>query len=171
MSAEAVEHRPNRAPLVPPGGMDLQARDMTATFSADVTLAEAQRKLAEIGQWLAVDGDTSWTLGRLVETNSTGPLRLGYGAWRDLLLGCQFLNGRGQLITAGGRTVKNVAGYDLTKFMVGQGGVFGRIVTISARTHLRPAGAILARFPADVWQVNRLLPTPCRPQWAALTRE
>src|SRR5258706_297768 len=95
MSTEAVEYRPDRAPLVPPGRMDLQARDITATFSADVTLAEAQRKLAEIGQWLAVDGDGSWTLGRLVQTNSTRPLRLGYGAWRDLLLGSPSLNGRG----------------------------------------------------------------------------
>jgi glycolate oxidase FAD binding subunit len=118
-----------------------------------------------------VDGDASWTLGRLVETNSSGPLRLGYGAWRDLLLGCQFLNGRGELITAGGRTVKNVAGYDLTKFMVGQGGAFGRIVTITTRTHLRPMGAMLARFAPDVWQINRLLPTPCRPQWAAITAD
>jgi FAD/FMN-containing dehydrogenase len=151
--------------------MDLQARDMTATFSADVTLAKAQEKLAELGQWLPVDGDASWTLGRLVETNSTGPLRLGYGAWRDLLLGCQFLNGRGELITAGGRTVKNVAGYDLTKFMVGQGGAFGRIVTITTRTHQRPTGALLARFAPDVWQINRLLPTPCRPQWVALTAD
>src|SRR3954447_10138069 len=171
MSHADVEYRPDRAPLVRPGEMDLQARDMTATFSADVTLAEAQRRLAELGQWLPVDGDESWTLGRLVETNSTGPLRLGYGAWRDLLLGCQFLNGRGELITAGGRTVKNVAGYDLTKFMVGQGGVFGRIVTITTRTYRRPAGAIVARFPADVWVVNRLLPTPCRPQWVGLTRD
>jgi FAD/FMN-containing dehydrogenase len=171
MSHAHVEYRADRAPLVRPGEMDLQARDMTATFSADVTLAEAQRRLAEIGQWLPVDGDASWTLGRLVETNSTGPLRLGYGAWRDLLLGCQFTNGRGQLITAGGRTVKNVAGYDLTKFMVGQGGVFGRIVTITTRTHLRPTGALLARFEPDVWQINRLLPTPCRPQWAGLTAD
>jgi FAD/FMN-containing dehydrogenase len=151
--------------------MDLQARDMTATFSADVTLAQAQRRLAEFGQWLAVDGDASWTLGRLVETNSTGPLRLGYGAWRDLLLGCQFLNGPGELITAGGRTVKNVAGYDLTKFMVGQAGVFGRIVTITTRTYAQPAGAMVARFPSDAWQINRLLPTPCRPQWAVLTHD
>jgi FAD/FMN-containing dehydrogenase len=144
---------------------------MTATFATDVTLAEAQRRLAELGQWLPVDGDASWTLGRLVETNSTGPLRLGYGAWRDLLLGCQFQNGRGELITAGGRTVKNVAGYDLTKFMVGQRGVFGRLVTVTARTYLRPTGALLARFAPDVRQINRLLPTSCRPQWAVLSGE
>jgi hypothetical protein len=165
------EFRPDRTPLVPPGGADLHARDMTATFSADVTLADAQARLAELGQWLPIDGDASWTLGRLVESNSTGALRLGYGAWRDLLLGCQFLNGRGELITAGGRTVKNVAGYDLTKFMVGQNGAFGRLVTITSRTYLRPASAIIARFKPDPWQVNRLLPTPARPQWAALTAE
>jgi hypothetical protein len=55
--------------------------------------------------------------------------------------------------------------------MVGQGGVFGRIVTITTRTYAQPAGAMAARFPADAWQINRLLPTPCRPQWAVLTRE
>jgi hypothetical protein len=171
MSGSEITYRADRAPLVTPGGVELHARDMTATFSADVTLADAQARLAELGQWLPVDGDASWTLGRLVGVNSTGPLRLGYGAWRDLLLGCQFLNGRGELISAGGRTVKNVAGYDLTKFMVGQSGIFGRLVTITTRTYRRPAGAIVARFPADAWVVNRLLPTPCRPQWIVLTRE
>jgi FAD/FMN-containing dehydrogenase len=171
MTDTPITYRPDRTPLLPPGGAELHARDMSATFSADVTLAEAQARLAELGQWLPVDGDPSWTMGRLVGVNSTGPLRLGYGAWRDLLLGCQFLNGRGELISAGGRTVKNVAGYDLTKFMVGQAGIFGRLVTVTTRTYRRPVGAILARFPADVAWVNRLLPTPCRPQWMALTRD
>ena len=124
---EEIHYRPRRGDLVPPGGVELHARDMTATFAADVTLGEAQRRLAEIGQWLPVDGDPAAALGDLVSFNSTGPLRLGYGAWRDLLLGVQFTNGRGELITAGGRTVKNVAGYDLTKFMVGQHGVFGTL--------------------------------------------
>ena len=169
MSDAPITYRPDRTPLVHPGGVDLHARDMSATFSADVTLADAQARLAELGQWLPIDGDPAWTLGRLVGLNSTGPLRLGYGAWRDLLLGCQFLNGRDELISAGGRTVKNVAGYDLTKFMVGQAGVFGRLVTVTTRTYRRPAGAIAARFAADGGWVNRLLPTPCRPQWIALT--
>jgi glycolate oxidase FAD binding subunit len=95
-------------------------------------------------------------------------LRLGFGGWRDLLLGVQFLNGRGELITAGGRTVKNVAGYDLSKFMVGQRGIFGRLVTLTSRTYRRPAGALLARFPADVHFINTLMPSPLRPQWALL---
>lgn len=166
-----LQFRTDRTPLVPPRQFDLHTRDMTATFSADMTLEAAQTKLAEIDQWLPIDGNATWTLGQLVETNSTGPLRLGYGAWRDLLLGCQFQNGRGELITAGGRTVKNVAGYDLTKFMIGQRGIFGRLVTITTRTYRRPTGAILARGPHDAKLINRLLPTPCRPQWLVHTRD
>ena len=161
--------RPQRAPLVAPGDADLQARDMTATFSADITLGEAQRRLSELGQWLPVDGSPQAPLGHLVEINSTGPLRLGYGAWRDLLLGVQFANGRGELVTAGGRTVKNVAGYDVTKFMVGQHGVFGRLLTLTARTYRRPDGALLVRHRADASLLPRLLDTPMRPQWAMWT--
>src|SRR5947207_12535008 len=150
-----IHARENRTPLVPPGGIEHHVADLSATFAADVTLASAQRKLAETGQWLPIDGDSSKTLGELVDCNSTGPLRLGYGAWRDLLLGAQFTNGRGELITAGGRAVKNVAGYDLTKFMVGQGGVFGKLVTVTTRTYKRPTGAVIARFDPDPRLVNR----------------
>jgi FAD/FMN-containing dehydrogenase len=125
--------------------------------------------LAGASQWLPIDGDPELPIGQLVETNSTGPLRLGYGAWRDLLLGAQFRNGRGELITAGGRTVKNVAGYDLTKFMVGQRGVFGTLLTVTTRTYKRPAGAVLAVFPPKPKLVHRLIPSPARPQWTMLT--
>lgn len=163
------EPRPNRTPLVPPGEVELFPRDMTVTASAAVTLRALQARLAGHGQYLPVDGDAGATLGELVERNSTGPLRLGYGAWRDLLLGVQFENGRGELVTAGGRPVKNVAGYDLTKFMVGQRGVFGRIVTLTTRTYRTPAGAVHARFAADPAVVGRLL-VACRPQWCLMRR-
>lgn len=168
MTGEIVQ-RPPRTPLVPPGGIDLHERDMTATFSSDLTLAAVQERLAAIDQWLPIDGDPSLTLGQLVETDSTGPLRLGYGAWRDLLLGAQFHNGRGELVSAGGRTVKNVAGYDLTKFMVGQFGVFGQTVTLTTRTYRRPAGAILATFAPEPKWISEMLPTPLKPQWCVLT--
>jgi FAD/FMN-containing dehydrogenase len=160
--------RSPRTPLVPPGGMELHQRDMTATFAADVTLAAAQARLAEIGQWIAIDGQSQESLGELVSFNSTGPLRLGYGAWRDVLLGVQFTNGRGELISAGGQTVKNVAGYDLTKFIVGSAGVVGKIVTLTMRTYRRPVAAMVATYPADVRIVGRLAPTALRPQWAIL---
>src|SRR5436190_3136055 len=162
--------RPNQQPLVRPGEIEHHVADLSATFSADVTLAEAQKRLREHGQWLPIDGDVNATLGSLVERNSTGPLRLGFGAWRDLLLGVQFTNGAGELITAGGRTVKNVAGYDLTKFMVGQYGIFGKLVTLTTRTYKAPEFALLATFEPDVKKLNALLITPCRPQWAILNR-
>lgn len=168
---EEVHFRQDRDPLVPPGGIDCHVRDMTATFSADVSLGQAQAKLAEHGQWLPIDGDSSQTIGTLVSTDSTGPLRLGYGAWRDLLLGAQFVNGRNELITAGGRTVKNVAGYDLTKFMVGQRGIFGRLVTITTRTYRQPEGALLVRHAPDPSMVGKLIPMSLKPHWAVLTRE
>jgi hypothetical protein len=103
--------------------------------------------------------------------NSTGPLRLGYGAWRDLLLGVQFTNGRGELISAGGRTVKNVAGYDLTKFIVGSAGMFGNIVSLTVRTYKRPEAALLVTHAPDIHLLGRLMPTALRPQWALLGSE
>ena len=162
------QFRLQRKPFVDVGGIEIFAPDMTATISACMTLAEVQRRLAAVGQWLPVDGDPSRPIGELLEINSTGPLRLGYGAWRDLLLGCQFTNMRGDLITAGGRAIKNVAGYDLTKWMVGQQGLLGKVVTITARTYRIPAAQLTVRFEPDVRMLNALLPTSCRPQWAML---
>lgn len=166
----ADSFRPNREPWVAPGQFQLHARDMTATFSAEVPLREAQRALGEIDQWVPIDGNGDTNLGQLVERNSTGPLRLGYGAWRDLLLGLQFENGRGDLITAGGPVVKNVAGYDLTKFLVGSAGIFGRIKALTVRTWRRPGGAIRAIHAPDVRILSRLMPGPLKPQWAMLSR-
>jgi hypothetical protein len=160
--------RANQVPWVAAGQADCQAADLTGTFSADVSLADVQKKLAEFDQWLPVNGDESLPIGRLVEENSSGALRLGFGAWRDLLLGCQFRIGSGELITAGGRTVKNVAGYDLTKFMVGQRGIFGKIVTVTARTYKRPEAALAARFAASDDFLGKILPTKLRPRWAIL---
>jgi len=165
------EFRADFQPLVAPGAIDHHADDMTVTIAADVSLRRMQETVAAKGRWLPIDGEPDLAVGELVEGNSTGPLRLGYGAWRDLLLGAQFRNGRDELITAGGRTVKNVAGYDLTKFMVGQRGVFGKLVTITTRLYQRPAGAILATFPPNVRMIGRLLPSTARPQWALLTSD
>jgi hypothetical protein len=165
----AHDVRPPRSPLVPPGAIDLHPRDMTATVSTDVPLVELQARLAEVDQWLPVDGDPGMSIGGMVDSNSTGPLRLGYGAWRDLLLGVQFVNGRNELISAGGRTVKNVAGYDLTKLMVGQRGALGRLITLTTRTYRRPAGALLATFAPVPSRIARLIPSPLRPQWCVLT--
>ncbi|MDP9175748.1 MAG: FAD-binding oxidoreductase [Planctomycetota bacterium] len=166
--SETIARKP-RDPLVPPGGIECHASDLTATISAQMPLQTAQDRLAEFDQWIPIDGDPNQPIGKLVAENSSGPLRLGYGAWRDLLLGCQFTSGNGELITAGGRTMKNVAGYDLAKFMVGQRGIFGTLVSITTRTYKRPALALLAEFPESDQLLGQIIATPLRPRWAMLT--
>jgi hypothetical protein len=163
-----VAPRPPRPPIVEPGRIDHHVSDLTVTSSADLTLGSLQQSLATHDQWLPMDGNPQHTLGDLIQANSTGPLRLGFGAWRDLLLGMQFTTRGGTLITAGGRTMKNVAGYDLTKFMVGQHGLFGKVVTLTTRTYTRPTAALLVKFEPSDRLIGQLLPASARPQWAML---
>jgi hypothetical protein len=161
-------YRRQRKLLVEPGRIDCHVADLTATIAADLSLASAQAALEEVDQWIPIDEDPSFPIGRLGDENSTGPLRLGYGAWRDLLLGCQFKTADGRLITAGGRTMKNVAGYDLVKLMVGQRGAFASLQNVTVRTYKRPVAALLAEFePSDRW-LGEILATPLRPRYAIL---
>jgi hypothetical protein len=162
--------RAQRDPIVGPDQIECWPSDMTFMAGADVTAGALRLELERHNQWLPIDADPALSLGRLVETNTAGPLRLGYGTWRDLLTGCQFINGRDELITAGGATMKNVAGYDLTKLMVGQRGTLGRIATITSRSYIRPDAALIARFAPREALLCELLPTPARPQWAMLDR-
>jgi hypothetical protein len=165
------ECRAPRELLVQPGRIECQVADLTAIVAADLSLASAQAALAEFDQWIPIDGDPDLPIGQLVDENSTGPLRLGYGAWRDLLLGCQFKIPGGRLITAGGRTMKNVAGYDLVKLMVGQRGLFATLLNITVRTYKRPGAALLAEFePSDRW-LGDVLAMALRPRYAMLQNE
>ncbi len=166
---------PPRPPVpahVEPEEVRLHAADMAVVASADVTLGQLQAQLATVEphpQWLPIDGDEDATLRELVEHDSTGPLRLGYGGWRDRLTGVQLLDGDGQRITAGGLPVKNVAGYDLVRFAVGGHGCFGRVETITVRTALRPEAGLTVELPIEQGQltttVNRLLVSNAPPQW------
>jgi hypothetical protein len=168
MSNMSDPHRSPRHPLVAAGEIDCHVVDMTVTIAAGVPLERAQAALAKHDQWIPIDGDLTLPIGQLVEENSTGPLRLGYGAWRDLLLGCQFTLADGRLITAGGMTMKNVAGYDLVKFMVGQRGQFGKIATITVRTFKRPAAALVAEFDPSDRRIEKFLTSPLRPRYAII---
>jgi hypothetical protein len=163
--------RAQRQPLVAAGQIDHYDTDMAVTVAADVTLAEIQERLAETGQWLALDGDPARPMGWLMQHDATGPLRLGYGGWRDLLTGVQFTDGRGDLVTAGGITVKNVAGYDLVKFMVGSHGCFGTPMSLTLRTYRRPETALAATVSAEPASVSALLEADAPPQWMLLTPE
>jgi hypothetical protein len=161
-------YRPDMEPWIAEDAIRWQPADMIATVGGRAPWKDLQ---SHGSLWLAVDclGEESATVGELIAKNSTGPLRLGFGGWRDLLLGCQFRNGRGELITAGGRTVKNVAGYDVTKFMVGQAGVLGEIIAVNLRAYRKPADALLCEFEPNIEIFNRLIASPCRPQWGMLS--
>jgi glycolate oxidase FAD binding subunit len=103
--------------------------DLTATVHAGVTLSQLNRELSRHGQWLPIDSafDPA-TIGGIVATNDSGPLRHRYGTPRDLLIGVTLALTDGRIVKAGGTVVKNVAGYDLGKLFSGSFGTLGAIV-------------------------------------------
>jgi len=103
--------------------------DLTATAGAGVRLADLNARLGEKGQWLPVEsafGDTS--IGGLIATNESGPLRHRYGTPRDLLIGVTLALADGRVVKAGGTVVKNVAGYDLGRFISGSLGTLALVL-------------------------------------------
>jgi glycolate oxidase FAD binding subunit len=113
--------------------------DLTAVLEAGVPLARAQQKFAEEGQMLALDPpDPGATIGGLVATNDSGPLRSRYGGVRDLVVGMRVALADGTVAKSGGKVIKNVAGYDLAKLFTGSFGRLGAIVQVSVRLHPLP---------------------------------
>ncbi|MEI6085463.1 MAG: FAD-binding oxidoreductase [Verrucomicrobiota bacterium] len=108
---------------------------MTVTVAGEVSLASLQTELAKNGQWLPVDPPGNHTIRTLLDSNSSGPRRYGFGTIREHLLGLRVQMGN-QVINAGGKVVKNVAGYDLCRLMVGANGTLGAI--LEATFKLRP---------------------------------
>ena len=103
--------------------------DMTATAHAGMSLAQLNRELARHGQWLPIDAAfDAATIGGIVATNESGPVRHRFGTPRDLLIGLTLALTDGRIVKAGGHVVKNVAGYDLGKLVSGSFGTFGAIV-------------------------------------------
>jgi glycolate oxidase FAD binding subunit len=116
--------------------------DLTAILQAGVRLHDAQRTFARAGQRLALDPpdpDGHATIGGIVATGDSGPLRHRYGSVRDLILGVQVALPDGTLVRAGSRVIKNVAGYDLAKLMCGAFGTLGVICEVILRLHPQPA--------------------------------
>lgn len=114
--------------------------DLTVTVEAGMQFANLQAQLAKAGQFLALDPDfpESATMGGIVATASTGSLRQRYGSVRDQLLGINFVRADGQVASAGGRVVKNVAGYDLMKLFTGAYGTLGAISSVTFRVYPLP---------------------------------
>jgi glycolate oxidase FAD binding subunit len=115
------------------------AGDLVVTVQAGVRLDTLSARLAEQGQRLALDPPGAGTVGGLIATGVAGPLRLRYGAPRDLLIGITVIRADGAVARSGGKVVKNVAGYDLGKLFSGSYGTLGLITEATFRLHPRPA--------------------------------
>jgi glycolate oxidase FAD binding subunit len=133
--------------------IDYPARDMTITVQAGITIERLRDQLRSAGQQLPVDVPLPEraTIGGAIATNASGPRRFGYGTLRDYVIGISVVNDRGEEIKAGGRVVKNVAGYDLMKFFTGSFGTLGIItqVTLKVRPLAETVAAILSPCPAN----------------------
>ncbi len=114
--------------------------DLTLTVRAGTSLGEIERVTLEHDQWLPLDpyGSSDGTIGATIATASAGPLASAFGLPRDLLLGLEFVNGRGEIVRAGGRVVKNVAGFDLSRLLTGSWGSLGVITEVTLRLYARP---------------------------------
>jgi glycolate oxidase FAD binding subunit len=129
------------------------AGDLTAILQAGVPLARAQEAFAAEGQMLALDPpDGSATIGGIVATADSGPLRHRYGGVRDLVIGVTVALSDGTVARSGGKVIKNVAGYDLAKLVAGSWGTLGLILEVAVRLHPIPrarATAVLEPENAD----------------------
>jgi glycolate oxidase FAD binding subunit len=118
------------------------AGDLTAVLEAGVPLARAHAVFKAAGQRLALDppmgeGDRA-TIGGVVATADSGPLRHRYGGARDLIIGMTVALSDGTIARSGGRVIKNVAGYDLAKLFCGSFGTLGMILAVNVRLHPCP---------------------------------
>lgn len=150
--------------------------DLTVTVAAGTRFADLRLALERAGQFLPLDpphADAA-TIGGIVAANSTGFWRSRYGGVRDLLIGASTVLGDGTIARSGGRVVKNVAGYDLNKLLVGSFGTLGVVVECTFKVLPQPAvsAGAYAQFVrgADAFAAaNAIVRTPARPAALAIS--
>ncbi|MCG9126100.1 FAD-binding oxidoreductase [Candidatus Poribacteria bacterium] len=115
--------------------LEYEPADLTVTVEAGIRLTDLQTVLSEHNQFLPLDppyGDRC-TIGGIVSSNSSGPLRHQYGTARNLVLGLKVMNPTGTVVKSGGKVVKNVAGYDINKLYIGAFGTLGIITEVTLK--------------------------------------
>ncbi len=139
--------------------VEYEPADLTVTVEAGMTLGHLRQHLSEHRQFLPIDGPDEATIGGLLAVGLGGPSQQAYGFPRDWLLGCRIALTDGTIVRAGGRVVKNVAGYDLTRMTVSSLGTLGIIVEATLKVALIPAAqeTLLAAYAeaADALQAAR----------------
>ncbi len=127
--------------------------DLTAVLQAGVPMVRAQEALAGTDQMIALDpplgDDDRATIGGVLATADSGPMRHRYAGPRDLILGVTLALSDGTIAKAGGKVIKNVAGYDLAKLFTGSFGTLGLIVEVVMRLHPRPQRTVTAAGGSD----------------------
>jgi glycolate oxidase FAD binding subunit len=110
--------------------------DLTVTAQSGIKFEALQSILQQSGQFLAIDPSyPSGTIGGIVATGDSGALRHRYNSVRDMVLGIEFVRSDGKIVKAGGRVVKNVAGYDLMKLLTGSYGTLGILTQVTVRLY------------------------------------
>jgi glycolate oxidase FAD binding subunit len=123
------------------GVLEYNPQEYTFTALAGTPVKEVQALLAKNGQYMPFDPpllEVGATLGGTVASGLSGPGRYRFGGVRDFLLGVKFVSGEGQLVTGGSKVVKNAAGFDFPKLMVGSLGQFGVLVELTFKVFPRP---------------------------------
>jgi glycolate oxidase FAD binding subunit len=127
------------------GIVDYDPRELVLTARSGTPLSQIEEVLALAGQMLAFEpphfGEGA-TLGGTVACGLSGPRRPYSGSARDFVLGCKLINGQGEILQFGGQVMKNVAGYDVSRLMVGAYGTLGIMLEISLKVMPRPAASI-----------------------------
>ncbi|HWZ86647.1 MAG TPA: FAD-binding oxidoreductase [Thermoanaerobaculia bacterium] len=133
--------------------------DQIVVAEAGMTLESLQERLAAHGQRLSIDPPLASraTLGGIVAANAFGPRRARFGSVRDLIIGVSLVRADGTLARSGGKVVKNVAGFDLPKLLVGSLGTLGLIASVTFRLHPLPEASATLRLAGQTARQVRLL--------------
>jgi len=140
------------------GVVEHAAGDLVVVVRAGTPVEALQATLADSGQQLALDvAQDGATIGGAVATNTSGPRRMLYGTLRDLLIGITFVRADGVVAKAGGKVVKNVAGYDFGKLLIGSYGTLGLVTQAAFRLHPLPmASRVLSAEVGEAKEAGRV---------------
>lgn len=155
-----------REVTAPSGVVAVRAEEMTVEVRAGTTVAELHSELADRGQRTTLPDAAGSTVGGVIAVGWSGMERLGRGRVRDSVLQIHYVSAEGNLITAGGPTVKNVSGFDMCRLMVGSLGTLGCMADMILRTRPIPEVEIWHRLDrADPFEIHRRCATSASILW------